>query len=148
MLVNKSGFLSSVLLLWLLQSFLHVFADIYHLPSLPPLLFGCSGSISSNSPCNRRNCRFNRPVMTKEVDLLSDSTRATLPSKKCIEKAGTKCKQGESETVKFEIAAHYFFNWKAKKLWERSLESLHAPYFFLNDSHSPPFFTWTTLPPI
>lgn len=47
--------------------------------------------------------------MTKEVALLSDSMRVTFPRKNYIEKVGTKCKQGESENVKFEIAARYFF---------------------------------------
>lgn len=74
-LVNKTGFLSSVLLLSLVQSFLFDFADIYKPAncSKSPPLFDCSGQVSSNSLCNRRIPRFNRLFMP--VALLSDSMR-------------------------------------------------------------------------
>lgn len=129
-LVNKTGFLSSVLLLSLVQSFLFDFADIYNLAncSKSPPLFDCSGQVSSNSLCNRRVpslIGFSWPLLCSVTPWGSYSAVGIA----CFEKQGTKGRQGHRENLKFGIPAHFVFNWKAKKkktVCKRSLESLHA----------------------
>lgn len=109
-LVNRTRFLSSVLVPSLVQSFLFDFADIYNSEncSKSPLLFDCFGQVSSNSLCNRRTPRFDRLIMT--IALLSDSMRVIICITACFEKGGTKGREGKCENVTFGIAAYFVFN--------------------------------------